>query len=143
MAQRRILLVEDETMIAMMVEDFLIDLGWEVVGLAGSLDNALAMARDADIDAAVLDVNLNGKDSYDVADILEGREIPFVFASGYGAIGICDRFRGVPVLTKPFQPADLERSLRQAMAGSRNRAMDGPVMSPTKTPSAAAPRSCR
>lgn len=85
MSARRILIVEDEPMIAMMVEDFLAELGWHVAGTAGSLDKALAMARNADIDAAILDVNLKGKDSFAAADILAGRNIPFVFASGYGA----------------------------------------------------------
>ena len=84
MAARRILIIEDETLIAMMVEDFLIDLGWTVVGLAGTLDRALAMVRDADIDAAILDVNLNGQQSFAVAEILGDRHIPFVFATGYG-----------------------------------------------------------
>ena len=116
MAARRILIVEDETMIAMMVEDFLIELGWDVVGLASSLDRALAMARDADIDAAVLDANLNGQLSFAAADILGERGIPFVFASGYGADGMAGRFGNVPILTKPFHRDDLDRALHQAMA---------------------------
>ena len=116
MRTRRILIVEDETMIAMMVEDFLTELGWDVVGPAGSLDSALAMAKDADIDAAVLDVNLNGRDSFAAADILGGRNIPFVFASGYGSDGIAHRFRDVPILTKPFHRDDLDRALCRAMA---------------------------
>jgi chemotaxis family two-component system sensor kinase Cph1 len=120
MAAPRILIVEDETMIAMMVEDFLIDLGWNVMGLAGTLDRALAMARDADIDAALLDVNLNGQDSFAAAEILSGRHIPFVFTTGYGSDGLADRFRGVPTLTKPYQRDDLARALRQAMAGTGN-----------------------
>jgi CheY-like chemotaxis protein len=118
MTARRILIVEDEPMIAMMVEEFLADLGWKVVGVSGSLHSALAMARDADIDAAILDVNLRGKDSFEAADILGGRSIPFVFASGYGSDEISGRFRDVPVLTKPFHRDDLERALRQAMDGT-------------------------
>ena len=113
---RRILIVEDETMIAMMVEDFLADLGWDVVGIAGTLDRALAMARDGDIDAAVLDVNLNGQDSFAAADILRARNIPFVFASGYGSDGMAGRFRNVPMLTKPFHRDDLDRALGRAIA---------------------------
>jgi CheY-like chemotaxis protein len=115
-AARRILIVEDETMIAMMIEDFLTELGWDVVALVGSLDRALAMARDADIDAAVLDVNLNGQDSFAAADVLWERNIPFVFATGYGSDGITDRFPNVPVLTKPFHRDDLDRALCQAMS---------------------------
>lgn len=113
---RRILIVEDETMIAMMVEDFLTDLGWNVVGLVGTLDRAMAMARDADIEAAVLDLNLDGQDSFAAADILSSRGIPFVFATGYGLDGVADRFRDVPTLTKPFHRDELDQALRQAMA---------------------------
>jgi|SRR5262245_41353303 len=119
---RRVLIVEDETMIAMMVEDFLTELGWDVVGLVGSLDRALAMARDAEIDAAVLDVNLNGQLSFAAADILSQRSIPFVFATGYGADGMVRRFANVPILTKPFHRNDLDRALHQAMAETGNSA---------------------
>jgi CheY-like chemotaxis protein len=119
-AARRILIVEDEALIAMMVEDFLEELGWKVVGWAGGIERALAMARDADIDAALLDVNLGGQNSFAVADILSGRHIPFVFATGYGTDGVADRFRDVPTLTKPFRPDDLDRALLRAAAGLRS-----------------------
>ena len=124
MAARRILIVEDEAMIAMMIEDFLQESGWDVVGWAGGPERALAMARDADIDAAILDVNLNGRDTFAVADILGERQIPFVFATGYGADGVADRFRGAPTLTKPFQRDELDRALRLAMAEVR-RSVEG------------------
>ena len=120
MAARRILIVEDETMIAMMVEDFLEELGWDVAGWAGTAERALAMARDADIDAALLDVNLSGQDTFAVADVLSERHIPFVFATGYGTDGLADRFRGVPTLTKPFQRDELGRALHQAMSETRH-----------------------
>jgi CheY-like chemotaxis protein len=113
------LIVEDEMMIAMMVEDYLADLGWNVVGVAGTLDQALAMARDAVIDAALLDVNLNGQDTFGAAEILRERQIPFVFATGYGAQGIDDRFRAVPTLTKPYQLDQLDGALQQALAAAR------------------------
>ncbi|WFU82093.1 response regulator [Bradyrhizobium sp. CIAT3101] len=124
MTARRILIVEDEMMIAMMIEDFLADLGWDVVGVASTLDRALAMARDAAIDAALLDVNLNGQDTYPAADILSERQIPFVFATGYGAQGIADRFRHVPALTKPYQLDELDGALHRAMAPTSG--LDGP-----------------
>jgi CheY-like chemotaxis protein len=117
LAARRILIVEDEVIIAMMIEDFLVELGWVVLGPAARREQALAMVRDADIDAALLDVNLNGGDSFAVADILSQRHIPFVFATGYGSAGVADRFQGVPTLTKPFARDKLDRALRQAMAG--------------------------
>ena len=115
MAGHRILIVEDETMIAMMIEDFLQELGWDVVGMAGTVERALVSAQDADIDVALLDVNLGGRDSFAVADLLSGRHVPFVFATGYGLDGIPDRFHSAPTLTKPFQRDDLERALSRAM----------------------------
>jgi CheY-like chemotaxis protein len=128
-AARRILIVEDEMMIAMMIEDFLQELGWDVVGSAGGTERALAMARTTDIDAAILDVNLNGRDTFGVADILRERHIPFVFATGYGADGVADRFRGVPTLTKPFQRDELDRALHLATAEPR-RSVDGGLADP-------------
>lgn len=133
MAARRILIVEDEMMIAMMVEDFLADLGWNVVGVAGTLDQALAMARDAAIDAALLDVNLNGRNTFGAAEILRERQIPFVFATGYGVQGIDDRFRAVPTLTKPYQLDQLDGALRQALAaayGLEGRSPDPEPLAP-------------
>jgi len=121
---RRILIVEDESMIAMMVEDFLHESGWEVAGWAGATERALAMAQDLEIDAALLDVNLSGQDTFAVADILSGRQIPFVFATGYGADGVAERFRGVPTLTKPFQRNELDRALETAMAAMRSPAAE-------------------
>ena len=121
---RRILIVEDESMIAMMVEDFLHESGWEVAGWAGATERALAMAQDLEIDAALLDVNLSGQDTFAVADILSDRHIPFVFATGYGADGVAERFRGVPTLTKPFQRNELDRALETAMAAMRSPAAE-------------------
>ena len=115
----RILVVEDEPMIAMMVENFLVDLGWSVVGVAGTLDQALATARDADIDAALLDVNLHGMESFVVGDVLGERNVPFVFATGYGAQAVPDRFRSVPKLAKPYPPYELARALDEAMIVAR------------------------
>jgi CheY-like chemotaxis protein len=123
-AARRILIVEDEMMIAMMVEDFLSDLGWHALGVACTLEKALEMARNADFEAALLDVNLNGRDTFDVADILIERNIPFVFATGYGAQGIAQRFRAVPTLAKPYQLDDLDGALQQAMAGAEGQHAD-------------------
>jgi CheY-like chemotaxis protein len=132
-AARRILIVEDETMIAMMIEDFLEESGWDVVGSAGGTERALAMAEEADIDAAVLDVNLNGQDTFAVADILSDRHIPFVFATGYGAEGVAERFRGVPTLTKPFQRDNLDLAWHQATTGG-SRYVEGSLADPGSQP---------
>ena len=111
--RRRILVVEDEVMVAMLVEDILLDLGCELAGLATRLDDALRLARQAEIDLALLDVNLDGKPSYPVAEVLRARGIPFVFATGYGERGIDPAFAAVPTLAKPFQHEDLARIVAQ------------------------------
>jgi CheY-like chemotaxis protein len=111
----RILVVEDEAIVAMLLEDMLAELGYEVVGPVTRLDRALDLARGALIDAAVLDVNVNGNDSYAVADALRARAIPFVFATGYGTKELAERFRDSPITQKPFHRDDLERALGIAM----------------------------
>jgi CheY-like chemotaxis protein len=115
-AGRRVLLVEDEAMIAMLLEDMLGDLGCEVVGPAYSLAPALALARDETaIDVAILDVNLAGQTVYEVADTLKARGVPIVFSSGYGASGLREADRNAPVLPKPFKLQDLAAALRRAL----------------------------
>jgi len=108
---RRVLVVEDEMMIAMLVEDMLLDLGCEVVGPASHLDDAIALARSEDIDFAVLDINLGGRASFPVADVLKERGIAFVFASGYGTDGLVGSHTDARTLAKPFDLPDLEGAL--------------------------------
>lgn len=109
MAERRlrILVVEDEMLVAMNIEDMLLELGHEVAGLASRLGPAVALAQEAAIDAAMLDVNLAGESSFAVADVLAERGIPFLFATGYGRQGIDERYRDRPLLQKPFRAQDL------------------------------------
>jgi CheY-like chemotaxis protein len=107
----RLLIVEDEMLVAMNIEDMLLDLGHEVAGIASRLEPALALAREAQLDAAILDVNLAGERSFAVADLLSERGIPFLFATGYGLQGIDERYRGRPVLQKPFRTHDLDAAL--------------------------------
>ena len=113
MAERRlrILIVEDEMLVAIHIEDMLLDLGHEVTAIAGRLAAALTLAADADLDAAILDVNLAGEQSFPVADILAGRDIPFLFATGYGLQGVEDRFHSRTVLQKPFRSEELQEAL--------------------------------
>jgi CheY-like chemotaxis protein len=114
----RILLVEDEAMVAMIIEDTLADLGCEIVGPMASVEHALAAAKTADrIDGAFLDVNLRGELVYPVAEALTSRGIPFAFVTGYGEKGIDARFRDAPVLTKPFLPETVEQLVTKHMAG--------------------------
>ena len=101
-AGRRILVVEDEPLVAMLLEDLLLELGLEVIGPALRLERALELARSEPMDAAILDVNLAGERSYAVAEQLAARGIPFAFATGYGSPGL-DRNLDAPLLRKPFE----------------------------------------
>jgi len=105
----RVLLVEDENLIAVLLEDMLAELGHSVVGPVARLGKALEMAESAAIDLAILDVNINGEQAYPVADALAARGIPFVFSTGYGERGLPPRYRGHPTLQKPFQQDELEK----------------------------------
>jgi CheY-like chemotaxis protein len=112
-----VLLVEDEAMIAMLLEDMLGDLGCEVVGPAYALARALELAQgDAQIDVAILDVNIAGRPVFEVADALRVRGVPMIFSSGYGGHGLRDIDQGAPVLAKPFRAGDLADALRLALA---------------------------
>jgi CheY-like chemotaxis protein len=116
--QRRVLLVEDEVMVAMLVEDMLSDFGCEVIGPAARVEEALKLVGEAQIDVAILDVNLNGHETYPVADALVALGVPFVFATGYGAGSLRDGYRDRPTLQKPFQQHDLVRALALALPSS-------------------------
>jgi CheY-like chemotaxis protein len=112
---RRILVVEDELMIRMLLEDMLGELGYTVAAEAGRLDEALAAAKSAEIDVAILDVNLNGQPILPVADALAARGTPFVFATGYGERGLPEPYRDRPTLKKPFQLEGLKQMLDSAL----------------------------
>lgn len=107
----KVLVVEDEALVSMLVEDMLTDLGCTIIGPAAEIEEALRLAGSADIDAALLDVNLGGRPIFPVADALKARGVPFAFASGYGEAGLTDDHRGATVLQKPFREADLRRVL--------------------------------
>ncbi len=108
---RRVLVVEDEIMIRMLLEDMLDDLGFKVALSAGRIDEAISLARDGEFDVAILDVNLDGDLVYPVADVLAARGLPFAFSTGYGDSGMPDTYRDRPILQKPFQIAGLEKAL--------------------------------
>ncbi len=116
---RRILVVEDETMIAVLIEDMLEMLGCEIVGPASKLDAAIQLARDELIDAAILDVTIRGGQVFPVAEILRERGIPFVLASGYGQWALPEAFRGNPRLQKPFTVGEFEGALNAVCAPRR------------------------
>jgi CheY-like chemotaxis protein len=113
---KRILVVEDEMMIRMLLEGMLDDLGHTVAGEAGAIDEAIALAKKADFDVALLDVNLNGRPITPVVEVLIKRGVPFVFASGYGERGVPEAYRGSPTLQKPFQVEALAEAIEAAAA---------------------------
>jgi two-component SAPR family response regulator len=111
----RVLVVEDEAAISMLLEDMLMDFGCEIVGPAARLSTALDMANRESFDLAILDVNLAGDPIYPVAEALTGRNLPFVFSTGYGGAGIKDPYRDRPVVQKPFGQQDLKRTILAAL----------------------------
>jgi CheY-like chemotaxis protein len=113
----RVLIVEDEAMIRMLLEDMLEELGCTIVATAGGIEEALAAARDQNFDVALLDVNLQGINTGPVAKVLAARSVPFVFATGYGEQGLPEGYRDRPALKKPFQTDGLARMLQSALAG--------------------------
>ena len=108
-------MVEDETLISMLFEDILVDLGCEVVGPAMNIRQATDFATRADIDIAVLDVNLAGDSIFPVAEILSGRGVPIVFSSGYGSNGLPQEWQSSPTLPKPFTSEEVARVLERSI----------------------------
>jgi CheY-like chemotaxis protein len=113
----RVLVVEDEVLVGMLLEDMLLDLDYEVAVVSTNLVDALEKARSADFDLAVLDVNLNGQQSFPVADVIRERGLPFLFATGYGGRVLVSAHAGVPVVQKPFGREELRRALVRLTAG--------------------------
>jgi two-component SAPR family response regulator len=112
----RVLVVEDEMLVAMDIAALLQDIGCRVVGPVGQLSEALPLAREAELDAAILDVNLENEGVEPVAAELARRSVPFVFATGYVRDDLPPRFRDRPVLEKPFTREDIETAI-WAMCG--------------------------
>jgi CheY-like chemotaxis protein len=115
-AGKRVLVVEDELMIRMLLEGMLTDLGHTVAAEAGGIDDAVAIAKKGAFDVAVLDVNLNGQPVTPVVEILIERRVPFIFASGYGLRGVPEAYRTIPTLQKPFQADALAEAIETAMS---------------------------
>jgi CheY-like chemotaxis protein len=105
----RVLLLEDESLVAMLIEDQLVDLGFEIAGPAATAARAIEICENERLDGAVLDINLGGGQRSDsVAELLEEQGIPFVFVTGYGKAGVDERFKDVAVLQKPFTQEELK-----------------------------------
>jgi CheY-like chemotaxis protein len=115
-AEARILVVEDEYLIRMLLEDMLADLGYAVAAAVGTIAEASTLAESGEFDAAILDVNLDGEPIYPVADILAKRGLPFVFVTGYGERSLAEPYRDRPALQKPFQAEQLQTTLAAVLA---------------------------
>jgi CheY-like chemotaxis protein len=105
-------------MIAMLIEDMLDEFGCKLVGPATNVPRALELIAKESIDVAVLDLNLDGKDTYAIADALQRKNVPFIFATGYGSAGLRQEYGNRPVLQKPFPASDLETALTEALSGT-------------------------
>jgi CheY-like chemotaxis protein len=116
--QVSVLLVEDEALIRMMIAGMVEELGHTVIAEAGNMTEALALARTADFEIAVLDINVGGERIEPVADVIAGRNLPFIFASGYGAAGAPEKFRDRPTLQKPFLIERLGKAIEETLGRS-------------------------
>ncbi|WP_218373022.1 response regulator [Ensifer sp. ENS12] len=117
---RRILVVEDEMLVAMSIEDTLVDAGGEVIGPAPTVGRALGLLREeTKIDAVVLDMNLQGHSGLPVADACDERSIPFLILSGYGDTALNGTHHAAPILSKPFASAVLVETLKTLFGGNR------------------------
>jgi CheY-like chemotaxis protein len=112
-AMPRVLVVEDEYLIRMLLEDMLSEFGYELAAAVGDIAEASAIAANGDFSVAILDVNLDGVEIYPVADILARRGLPFLFVTGYGESSLAENYRDRPTLQKPF----LAEQLKSVLAG--------------------------
>lgn len=108
----RVLLVEDQMIVAMAIENMLRGLGCVVVGPVGTLEAAVRLAREEALDAAILDVSLDGENVFPAAEELQTRGIPFIFATGHGKQFLPEKWHGLRLLTKPFDGEQLEKHIR-------------------------------
>ncbi len=111
--KKRVLIVEDEGLISMLLEELMERMGYEVVAVSSTVEEALELARTVSVDFAMLDINLNGKESFPVAAVLRGRGIPFLFATGYGDSALASEFSDVLVVEKPFSRDALRQALEK------------------------------
>jgi CheY-like chemotaxis protein len=118
LSNRRILIVEDESLVAMLLETILEDMGCGTVGPISNVDDALALL-DTDeaqsLDGALLDVNVAGQEVFPVAEVLKAKGVPFVFSTGYGQGGLPDRWRDHPTIQKPFTESSVQFALMNAL----------------------------
>lgn len=111
----RAFVVEDETLVAIFLEDLLEELGCTVVGSAAQVPRALDLVESLRPDIAIIDINLAGEVAYPVAEVLHRHRIPFIFATGYGDGLLHPSWRHCPVIQKPYQKSDLQRAMAQVL----------------------------
>ena len=117
MSPKRVLVIEDSIMVVMVIETTLTDLGWTMVGPASRVKEALELVETESFDGALLDLNLDGEMTWDVAALLQNKGIPFVFSTGYdGSSFLPDRFAHQRVLSKPFGSEQIEQELTRLFA---------------------------
>ena len=137
--RKRIMLVEDEALVGMMMRDMLNDLGYFVVGPFCSVPEARSVLESQNFDCAILDLNLSGEMVYPIAELLQSRQIPFMFATGYGSESIDRRFAHVAVIQKPIAPELLDTIVRTQLDGTPAIVEPGAFeMRPAAKPDAAA-----
>lgn len=116
LTDRRVLVVEDESLVAMLLETILEDMGCTIVGPVATVEEGLAaVAGEDSLDAALLDVNVAGREVFPIAEALKARGVPFVFSTGYGEGGLPDAWRGQPTVQKPFTESAIRDALMKAM----------------------------
>lgn len=113
MRPRRILIIEDEPLLALHLETLLADAGFEMVDTAGTIEAALAIVAEAEIAAALLDANLSGRSAEPVASALALRGIPFIFVTGYGRESLPSQYQNVTMMTKPVDDRLLIRAIQR------------------------------
>jgi CheY-like chemotaxis protein len=111
----RALVVEDETMVRLLTEDALAELGYQVAASVATLNEAIRCIEAVAFDFAVLDINLAGVTSYPAAELLIGKSIPFLFVTGYGVRGVPETWRQYPIVQKPYDPDQLRDAIVRAL----------------------------
>jgi DNA-binding response OmpR family regulator len=115
----RVLVCDDNLLMADVVAEFLRDCGLEPVGPVGRLESAMHTARERALDGAILDINVNGRPCFPVCAILSARRIPFIFLTGYPHAGIPIEYRGSPLMGKPFEPNEMKEALADMLGLSQ------------------------
>ena len=114
----RVLVVEDEMAVAMLIEDMVAELAYEIAAIVPRLEDAMQYREAENFDLAILDVHLNGKMVFPFAAELEERDVPFLFVTAYGPRGVPEKFRHHHILQKPFGPVELRRALMDMPAAA-------------------------